>query len=103
MPAPPKNSKCGATGCISIISALIRTSVRALSRVPGFVNRVDIRGLYNTVYYRFRPKKGWILNWGPSMLQRYVFDHEGNRLDTNYDPYLKIEGRGQTIYLAGSL
>ncbi len=65
--------------------------------VPGFVNRVDIRGLYNTVNYRFRPNKGWILNWGPSILQRYVFDHEGNRLDTNYDPYLKIEGRGQTF------
>ena len=69
--------------------------------MPGFVNRVDIRGLYNTIYYRFRPKKGWILNWGPSLRQRYVFDHEGNRLDTYYDPYLKIEGRGQTlIYLA---
>ncbi len=65
--------------------------------VPGFVNRVDIRGLYNLVYYRFRPKKGWILNWGPSIIQRYVFDHEGNRLDTYYDPYFKIEGRGQTL------
>jgi hypothetical protein len=64
--------------------------------MPGFVNRVDIRGLYNIVYYRFRPKKGWILNWGPTLIQRYVFDHEGNRLDTYYDPYLKIEGRGQT-------
>jgi hypothetical protein len=66
--------------------------------VPGFVNRVDIRGLYNLVYYRFRPKKGWILNWGPSIVQRYVFDHEGNRLDTYYDPYFKIEGRGQTLF-----
>jgi hypothetical protein len=65
--------------------------------VPGFVNRVDIRGLYNSIHYRFRPKTGWILNWGPSMIQRYVFDHEGNRLDTSYDPYLKIEGRGQTF------
>jgi hypothetical protein len=64
--------------------------------VPGFVNRVDIRGLYNTVFYRFRTKKSWILDWGPSLIQRYVFDHEGNRLDTYYDPYLKIEGRGQT-------
>ncbi len=64
--------------------------------VPGFVNRVDIRGLYNTVYYRFRPKKGWLLAWGPTLRQRYVFDHEGNRLDTFYDAYLRIEGRGQT-------
>ncbi len=65
--------------------------------VPGFVNRADIRGLYQTIYYRFRPKKGWLLAWGPSLRQRYVFDHEGNRLDTYYDPYLRMEGRGQTI------
>ncbi len=67
--------------------------------MPGFVNRADIRGTYNTVLYRFRPKNGWIMAWGPSMIQRYVFDHEGNRLDTYYDPYLKIEGRGQTTLI----
>lgn len=66
--------------------------------VPGFVNRVDIRGTYNTVYYRFRPKKSWITAWGPSMIQRYVFDHEGNRLDTYYDPYLRVDARGQTLF-----
>jgi hypothetical protein len=65
--------------------------------VPGFVNRVDIRGLYQIIDYRFRPKKGWIVDWGPSLNQRYVFDHEGNRLDTDYQPYLAIQGRGQTI------
>jgi Domain of unknown function (DUF5916)/Carbohydrate family 9 binding domain-like len=68
--------------------------------VPGFVNRVDIRELYQVVGYRFRPKKGWIVDWGPSLNQRYVFDHAGNRLDTDYQPYLAIQGRGQTfIYL----
>jgi hypothetical protein len=65
--------------------------------VPGFVNRVDIRDLYHTIDYRFRPKKGWIVDWGPSLNQRYVFDHEGNRLDTYYDPYFAIQGRGQTV------
>jgi hypothetical protein len=65
--------------------------------VPGFVNRVDIRGLYQTADYRFRPKKGWVVDWGPSLIQRYVFDHEGNRLDTDYAPYLAIQGRGQTV------
>jgi hypothetical protein len=68
--------------------------------VPGFVNRVDIRELYQTIDYRFRPKKGWVLDWGPSLNQRYVFDHQGTRLDTDYAPYLAIQGRGQTfIYL----
>ncbi len=70
---------------------------RGFVTVPGFVNRVDIRELYQTLDYRFRPKKGWIVDWGPSLQQRYVFDHEGNRLDTYYDPYLAIQGRGQTI------
>jgi Domain of unknown function (DUF5916) len=65
--------------------------------VPGFVNRVDIRDLYHVMDYRFRPKKGWIVDWGPSLNQRYVFDHEGNRLDTYYNPYLAIQGRGQTV------
>ena len=67
--------------------------------VPGFVNRVDIRGIYQELDYRFRPKKGWIVDWGPSLNQRYVFDHEGNRLDTDYEPYLAIQGRGQTLIL----
>jgi hypothetical protein len=66
--------------------------------VPGFVNRVDTRAVYNTIWYRFRPKKGWVLAWGPSLRQHYVFDHEGNRLDTYYDPYVRIEGRGQTNF-----
>ncbi len=66
--------------------------------VPGFVNRVDIHDLYQTIDYRFRPKKGWIVDWGPSLNQRYVFDHEGNRLDTYYYPYFAIQGRGQTIF-----
>jgi len=66
--------------------------------VPGFVNRVDIRGIYHTIDYRFRPKKGWIVDWGPSLNQRYVFDHEGNRLDTDYQPYLSVQGRGQTFF-----
>ena len=65
--------------------------------VPGFVNRVDIRELSQEIDYRFRPKKGWVVDWGPTLNQRYVFDHEGNRLDTDYNPYLAIQGRGQTF------
>ncbi len=66
--------------------------------VPGFVNRVDIRYGWQEADYRFRPKKGWIVDWGPSVIQRYVFDHEGNRLDTDYQPYLALQGRGQTLF-----
>jgi len=65
--------------------------------IPGFINRVDIRETTQEARYRFRPKKGWILSWGPSFNLRYDFDHTGLRLDTYYAPYFLIQGRGQTI------
>ena len=64
--------------------------------IPGFINRVDIRETTQEVDYRFRPKKGWLQSWGPSLNLRYDFDHNGVRLDTFYAPYLAIGGRGQT-------
>ncbi|HEV2398454.1 MAG TPA: DUF5916 domain-containing protein [Candidatus Sulfotelmatobacter sp.] len=68
--------------------------------VPGFINRVDIREAKQEIDYRFRPKSGWIVDWGPSFTTRHDFDHTGLRLDTDYAPYLAIQGRGQTlIYL----
>jgi hypothetical protein len=65
--------------------------------IPGFINRVDIRETQQNADYRFRPRKGWIVDWGPSINARYDFDHNGLRLDTDYLPYLAIQGRGQTI------
>jgi len=65
--------------------------------IPGFVNRVDIRETNQEVDYRFRPKQGWIVDWGPSIIARYDFDHTGLRLDTDYSPYFVIQGRGQTL------
>jgi hypothetical protein len=65
--------------------------------IPGFINRVDIRELSQQIDYRFRPKHGWILDWGPTILTRHDFDHTGLRLDTYYEPYLAIQSRGQTI------
>jgi hypothetical protein len=65
--------------------------------IPGFINRVDIRETNQEVDYRFRPRKGWIVDWGPSLIARYDFDHTGLRLDTDYSPYFVIQGRGQTL------
>jgi hypothetical protein len=67
--------------------------------IPGFINRVDIRETTQEVDYRFRPRKGWVVDWGPSLTARYDFDHTGLRLDTDYVPYLAIQGRGQTLIL----
>ncbi len=65
--------------------------------IPGFINRVDIRESKQELDYRFRPRKGWIVDWGPTLMTRHDFDHTGLRLDTDYEPYLAIQGRGQTI------
>ncbi len=67
--------------------------------IPGFINRVDIRETTQAVDYRFRPKKGWIVDWGPSVTARYDFDHTGLRLDADYNPYFSIQGRGQTVII----
>jgi len=65
--------------------------------IPGFINRVDIREVKQEVDYRFRPKHGWIVDWGPTLNLRHDFDHTGLRLDTDYSPYLAIQGRAHTI------
>jgi len=67
--------------------------------IPGFINRVDIRETTQEADYRFRPRKGWVVDWGPSLTARYDFDHSGLRLDTDYVPYLAIQGRGQTVII----
>jgi hypothetical protein len=65
--------------------------------VPGFVNRVDIRDSEQHAAYFFRPKDGWVTAWGPGFYDHNVWDHEGNRLDSDYEPYVTITGRGRTV------
>jgi len=65
--------------------------------IPGFINRVDIREFKQEIDYRFRPKRGWIVSWGPTINTRHDFDHTGLLLDTDYTPQLVIQGRSKTI------
>jgi hypothetical protein len=67
--------------------------------VPGFVNRVDLRSAEQRASYFFRPKEGWIVAWGAGLRNRTAFDHEGRRLDTDYQPYLLVQARGQTTVI----
>jgi hypothetical protein len=67
--------------------------------VPGFINRMDIRETTQDLHYRFRPKSGWMIGWGPSLNLRYDFDHTGLRLDTYYQPYFVVRGRAQTTII----
>ncbi len=63
----------------------------------GFVNRVDIRDVRNAWDYRFRPKKGPLLSWGPNIYTDNVWAHDGTRLDTYYSPGLFMAFKGQSL------
>ena len=62
----------------------------------GFVNRVDIRDIKNAWDYRFRPKNGPLLSWGPNFYTDNVWDHDGTRLDTYYSPGFFMAFKGQS-------
>jgi len=69
--------------------------------LPGFVNRVDIRDVFNEFDYRFRPQDGPLVSWGPSLRTDWVWAHDGTRLDRLTDPSLNFRFKGQsylTVY-----
>jgi len=65
--------------------------------LPGFVNRVDIRDLSNQFNYRFRPERGPLVSWGPSMHTDWVWAHDGTRLDLLTDPSISLRFKGQSF------
>ncbi|HEY7095523.1 MAG TPA: DUF5916 domain-containing protein [Terriglobales bacterium] len=62
----------------------------------GFVNRVDIREIRQSLSYRFRPDSGPLLSWGPDIFTDHVWAHDGTRLDTYYDPDIALQLKGKT-------
>lgn len=65
---------------------------------PGFVNRVDIREMQHTLTYRFRPKHGPIVAWGPDLVTDQIWDHTGLRLDTSYITRFHLDFKRQTYF-----
>ena len=64
--------------------------------LPGFINRVDIRDVSNRFDYRFRPRSGPLVSWGPSMYTDWVWAHDGTRLDALYSPQVSFNLKRQT-------
>ncbi len=64
----------------------------------GFVNRVDIRNVGQMASYVFRPKKGRVTDWGPSLLVQQVWDHRGLRLDSTIQPAFLVELTGNAYF-----
>lgn len=64
----------------------------------GFVNRVDIREVSNTLSYRFRPEGKWLTDWGPDLGTDQIWDHRGVALGAIYTPKLTLDmARGTTL------
>ena len=68
---------------------------------PGFVNRVDIRQMIHQLSYRFRPKKNFLVSWGPTLTTNQVWDHTGLRLDSFYQTTFNFEFKRQTFLIIG--
>jgi Domain of unknown function (DUF5916) len=76
--------------------AIFKDISPGFTSVPGFINRVDIRDVSNQFDYRFRPKTGALVAWGPSMHTDWVWGHDGTRLDLLTDPSVGLRFKGQT-------
>jgi hypothetical protein len=65
----------------------------------GFVNRVDIRQVSQTISYRFRPEGKHLISWGPDLLTSNIWDHRNVRLDESYTPMFTLEFPHQTQFI----
>ena len=54
--------------------------------LPGFFQQPDIRRATNSLLYLFRPEGHILSTWGPHFLHKITYDHQGNRLDSIYEP-----------------
>lgn len=64
----------------------------------GFVDRVDIRQVSQTISYRFRPEGKRLIAWGPDLLTTNIWDHRENRLDESLTPLFNLEFPRQTKF-----
>jgi len=58
--------------------------------------RTDIRSLRQFASYQFRPEKGRVISWGPTVLLNPIWDHQGTRLDVYRDLGMSWEFSGLT-------
>jgi hypothetical protein len=62
----------------------------------GFVPRVDIRQTEQNAKYRWRPKSGPIVKFGPEVLALFNWNHQGQMQDWQVDSEFQFELNGQT-------
>jgi hypothetical protein len=67
-------------------------------RAPlGFVQRVDMRELEQNVDYNWRPARGPVVRFGPDLVARAIWNHDGRLEDWLVSPDFNVEMKGQTF------
>lgn len=76
--------------------ARYRDLTPAFDAALGFIKRVDIRQFDHSVAYRFRPRRGPIVKYGPALDSMVVWDHARALQDWRVRPRFGIDFVGQT-------
>lgn len=64
--------------------------------LPGFFQQPDIRRATNSLLYLFRPEGKYVTSWGPHFLHKITFDHNGDQLDSIYEPGFDVHFKQNT-------
>ena len=67
----------------------------------GFINRTDIRHLFQDANYSFRPEGKHLISWGPQIAGDFTYDHKGTLVEYFVNPGLSFELSRQTYVNAG--
>jgi hypothetical protein len=62
----------------------------------GFVPRIDLRQIDQFVAYQWRPRRGRLVAFGPSLFASALADHSGRLQDWVVRPQWRFEWKGQT-------
>ena len=57
----------------------------------GFITRVNIRETGGSVRYSWRPEKGSIVSYGPSLSGSVIYDHDGTLTDWTISPSFSVD------------
>ncbi len=112
-PADPTFNQFGTTGQYQAGTAaelLVRREGRNLNyffdysdRSPnfrtltGFDPQPDVNNIDTYLQYTFHPEGKHLISWGPIFEVYQNVDHEGNRINSGYFPFIKVELTGQTF------
>jgi hypothetical protein len=83
---------------LTIVNQFVSRSPEFISEL-GFIPRTDIRQVLQVTTYRWRPKAGTVLAFGPGLTSSAIWDYRGRALDRSANPHFGFEFKGATQVL----